>query len=380
MDKIAGIITYHAAYNFGSVLQALATQTAIEKIGVKAQIINYRPVAQLKYYHNVYRTHSGAKSLLIDLLNTPNIFRKRIRAQRFEKFIANNLKMTSQMYTKPGELEALHDVYDVTVSGSDQILNKHSNELENEEWSMMSPYLLAFTKGRKVSYASSPASMTDQELKKIQPALSRFDALSARELDSAKRLSKLLGKAVPNVLDPTLLLSAQDWSDVATQSPDSHIPASYILYYTLLGPKQVLSQKKELEKLAKRMGMPVVLICPYSFIPESKIIINGLAAGPAEFLSLVLHASLVVTDSYHGTLFSMNFGTPFWSISNGKGSHTRKDQILARVGLEDRVVDSIATINAKSDVLPGKPTDIVLRELQSAREESYAYLRMALLD
>jgi hypothetical protein len=373
----AGIVTYHAAYNFGSVLQALATQKAVEKLGVNASIIDYRPISQARYYKNMYRLHSGMKSLIVDMLNTPNNKAKRIRAQRFERFIHEQLNLTDTTYTKPHELDSLGDKYDVYISGSDQILNKHSNELENENWSFMNPYLLTFAAGRKISYASSPASMSEQEILEIKSELMAFDMMSARELDSAECLTRLTGRTVPNVLDPTLLFSGEEWLNIIPQG-QTNLPDAYVLYYTLLGPKQVQAQKAELKKISMRMNMPVLTICPYAYIPDSDTFLNGLSAGPAEFVYALKHAALVVTDSYHGTLFSMNFQTPFWSVSNGKGSHTRKNQILEKMGMQSRIVSNIAEINHKESPLPSVQSPHYKTLISRARDESFGYLKSAI--
>ena len=176
-----GIITYHAAYNYGSVLQAYATQTKIASMGHHVTMIDYRSEEGERYYRNLYFRGQGLKSTLADMTMLPVATKRKLRMERFERFIRENMRLSQNQYHKPGELGKLADAFDVAVSGSDQIINKHSNELERVGWGYMDPYLLAWAQCRKISYASSPATMTDEELDRIGPALARFDALSARE-------------------------------------------------------------------------------------------------------------------------------------------------------------------------------------------------------
>ena len=122
MNKI-GIITYHSAYNYGSVLQAYATQVAVKKLGFDAEIINYRMREQKKIYA-LYRNGFGLKILLKDLMQIP-IQGKRIqRIKKFESFINKKLFITKECST-PKEVQTIWEKYSIIISGSDQIWNKH---------------------------------------------------------------------------------------------------------------------------------------------------------------------------------------------------------------------------------------------------------------
>ena len=259
-----GIITYHAAYNFGSVLQAYATQKAIEKLGYEATIINYRPATQRNYYE-LYRWKISTKFLVKDLTMLPVQRMRRLRRERYEAFIASKMNLTEMKYIDRRELTALSDCFDVYVSGSDQIINKHSNELESDSWDAMDPYLLMFTEKRKVSYASSPANMTVEEMKRIAPKLSRFDALSAREPDASKLMEELTSKKVETVLDPTLLLDSNEWAKIADGAQDS-LPDNYILYYTLDGTNKLIKRRETLRRLSGELGLPILMLTPFGHI------------------------------------------------------------------------------------------------------------------
>lgn len=374
-----GIITYHAAYNYGSVLQAKATQDVIKNLGNDAVMINYRPQTQVEYYEKLYRTAFGIKPFIKDLTMLPAAKPRKKRAERFEHFINTEFNLTPHRYSKPEQLDELADAFDVTVSGSDQLFNKHSNELQSEPWSAMDPYLLTFVKkGKRISYASSLASMNREETYSIADKLHQFDHLSAREKDAAELLSEIVGYEVPNVLDPTLLLNGEQWHDLA-KIVDNELPERYVVYYSLDGTNKMSKRLSSLKKLAERADAQVLAITPFAILPYSKQVISGHDIGPLEFISAIEHALLVVTDSYHGTLFSVNMNTPFWSISSGKASSTRKDQALERLFLADHVAPSLENIVEKDSLILEPPLSEQTRNaLDDARAYSMKYLKSAI--
>lgn len=378
MSQKIGIITFHAAYNFGSVLQAYATQQSISMLGFDVSIIDYRPKSQNDYYGKLYRTSFGIKPFIKDLMMVPARSERLIRRNRFEAFIKEHLSLTEERFTFPDELNKIADTFDVFVSGSDQIINKHSNELQNENWSAMNPYLLTFTTRKKITYASSPSSMSDEELQNIVEPLKRFDFISAREEDAAVKISHLTGKKVPNVLDPTLLLSKEKWLKVSEGASIRSLPHDFVLYYSLDGTNKVAKRVTTLRNIAKSLNVPVLVITPFAYVPSDKYLINDHSFGPSEFIQAINNASLVITDSYHGTLFSLNLGTPFLSISSGSGSSTRKDQVLSRLHLSDHIVGSLEDSVSKLSKGNFSEDKDYRQLLDKLRQESVSYLSNSL--
>ena len=320
--NIIGLITYHAAYNYGSVLQAYATQSTITDMGHDVTVIDYRPLEGERYYERLYWRGLGLKSSLADLTMLPVAGLRKKRMRNFERFISTNIHVGQRRYQEPEELNSLADAFDVAVSGSDQIINKHSNELERVDWKYMDPYLLKWANCRKISYASSPATMTDDELRRIGPALVEFSALSARERSACGKLRQVSGKYVEHVCDPTLLLNAGEWEERIPLRKSQHVPEQYLLFYSLLRPKRAVGVFRQLRELSRRVGLPVAVLTPQAGnVPKCDELVNVLEAGPEEFLSLVKYAEGVVTDSYHGTLFSINFHKPFWVYTEGTKEH-----------------------------------------------------------
>ena len=333
MSKI-GILTYHSAYNYGSALQALATQEVVGYFAAQPEIINYRMRSQKNIY-TLYRTKFGVKNLVKDLLQLPVHKQRKERAERFENFFAKYFSLSEECET-PEQVYALWNRYNTIVSGSDQIWNKHSLELESCEWEYMYPYLLRDYPGRKVSYASSISNMTDEELQIIKTHVDDFDAVSIREISSTKRMADMLDVPVNNVLDPTFLLTKEEW----IAKLDLHIQNNqkYILYYSLGGINYIRRNRPILRALAEKHGCKIKVIMPFANVQKDSLIIPCPSFGPIEFLTAIANAQMVVTDSFHGTILSVNFGKDLYSLCKKGGSTFRKTDIMSLLGMGERAV------------------------------------------
>ena len=372
METKIGVITYHSAYNFGSVLQAYATQESIEKIGYSVEIVNYRMKSQIKYYSMIH-LNNGLKAFWKDLLLLQQIGKYITRKKRFEQFI-EELNLTKE-FNEPEEVDEADGMFDIFVSGSDQIWNKHSNELEESEWKYMYPYLLCFTNKKKVSYASSIVNMKDEELTYIVDKVKKFDKISFREKASCDRFKSLFGIESNEVLDPTLLLNSEEWSSKIGTIPEKMINKKYILYYALEGVKKTRKIMPKLQKMAKRKGCVLVVITPLSCFTYSKGVINAIDAGPKEFLGWIKGAELVITNSYHGTLFSVNLGTNFYTLQEKESTDNRIKGILLKLELEKRIISDVDSILYEKEEINFQD---VWKKLDIYRKESIEFLKKAL--
>lgn len=374
-----GLITYHAAYNFGSTLQAYATQRAIAGLGYNCKIIDYRPNSQRDYYEKKIHWNDGLRAILKDSISLLDYSRRKQRTVRFENFFSSFLVTTEKVYTQLNDLRSLNDKFDVFVSGSDQIINKHSNELKDQPWDALKPYLLSFTQKKKITYASSPANMSVAELQRILPELVRFSSISAREQDSANLLSNLLRRKVEWVVDPTLLLDKEEWVDLATKAAENPDLTDYIVFYSLCGPQQLFRYRRFLQKLAHNNKVKIAVFSPFATPMQNDWCINMNASGPLEFIRAISEAKAVITDSYHGTLFAINFDKPFWSLSDGRGANMRKDQILKALGLESRIITHLDDSIMKLDYMRPFDSGVVKDRLNQYRTSSISYLQRALI-
>lgn len=374
MKKKVGIITYHSAYNFGSVLQAYATQWILEKLDCEAVILNYRMKSQYEYY-SMLHTNQGIKVFVKDLLHLPQIKKYIKRKNRFEEFIAS-LKLTNE-FSEPKETNIFRDKFDIFVSGSDQIWNKHSNELNSVDWNYMDPYLLDFTDRKKISYASSIVNMTQDELKRIAPKIEKFDYVSFRESESCTRLMEVSGVSSQAVIDPTLLLNKEDWMSMIGEIPEELKHRKYVLYYALDGIKKTAEILPKLQDFAESKGCLLVMITPLAYFVANKKIYNMIEAGPKEFLGLIDNAEVVLTNSYHGTLFSVNLGKEFYTLRDPNSKDQRITSILKNLGLSDRIVASPENITRNSENIN---YDKVWKMRDVYRNKSIEYLKNAIAD
>lgn len=309
--------------NYGAVLQAVALFSAISEAGVDAQVLQW-PYKALNNSYSVFKKRFGIHESFYNLCTLPYAKKLKKSSERFLRFREEHLK-----FTRPynWEKDVLEDEIgaDVMVVGSDQVWNpviKYSPV-----------YFLDFGKEtiKRVSYAASIGlkEIPVEYVQVFQKHLERFSQISVRE-ESGKDALKQIGVDSQVVLDPTLLYNRTYWSEIAGERLCQE---EYILVYSLY-------ESKVLDDLVRRakgdLGCKVIVVQPnarYKF-PGDKRVYD---AGPKEFLSYIKNAKFVITTSFHGTLFSINFGIPFVTVTPGLASGRMSD-ILSRYGMTNRLV------------------------------------------
>lgn len=372
---LVGLITYHAAYNFGSALQAYATVRTIEDLGFRVETIDYRTPSQTFWYQTDFSRRKGWRSLIDNFGFKYKVAEDRkIRSQKFETFITDFLHPTETKLTCSGDFKNFGSKYKYLVSGSDQIWNRNCVEFHTEGREAMDPYFLKFGKPiRRIAFASSFSIQPLRTVAKYRDELMAYDSLSTREPIMRIYMEKVTGRKVELVCDPTWLLDREKWLSL----PGVHKPLiarPYLLVYALYWDFRALKRwLPAVQALADRHGWDVICISPMNYHSDSRIrMIQD--AGPLDFLSLLANAAMVVTNTFHGTIFSMNFEIPFFSCEVTPGS--RQGQMLEMCGLEDRI------INSESDL--AEATDITVDfssstgQIRALREKSIDYLRCAL--
>lgn len=320
-------ITFHSAYNYGSMLQAFALQKTIQSIGFENDIINFRTDRQREMYN--YKTCTGSliKKIIYKLLSIP--FRNALKKKSFlfEKFLKEELQLTKEYKTFESLLKA--DLqYDCYITGSDQVWNTSAFDFDNS-------YFLSFVKNKKkIAYAVSvgpnvSSICIDSNIKK---AISSFSHISVREIETQHIIENLINKNISLVLDPTLLLTAADWikyNKVQNSIPDG----DYILLYTPYLRAEVLESAA---KIGQTHGLKIINTVFFPRQPMHKGIINQFETGPWEFLKLLQYCKCVISGSYHAIVFSMIFHKPFISI--GGDNDSRIKTLLEKTCLLDREV------------------------------------------
>jgi coenzyme F420-reducing hydrogenase beta subunit len=325
----AELITFFHIHHYGAYLQACATQRTVESLGWECEILNY----YVNQNNALFRKPTGIGSAAADAHTALHYAPLKERYERFEAFAQQNLNIGSHRYENLNELRQNPPACDVLLSGSDQIWNPkifpdgHFDPV----------FFGAFAPNRKIAYAPSfgiphiPDSMEDE----LKGYLEAFSHVTVREQQGQKIVREITGKEVPVVLDPTLLLTREQWSAHAAAMD---LPEKYILVYCISKPGALAPY---LERLAQETGLPVVQLCGIrqKVCPKAQRI---LSAGPAEFLGLFRGASYVCTNSFHGTVFSVQFGKPFFTavapMEMAAPESSRTYSLLSSLGLEKRII------------------------------------------
>ena len=368
-----GIITYHAAHNCGSVLQAYATQKTVADMGHDAEIINFRMESQKRYY-SLYPRGYGMRVLGQDLAMLPLHAKRAARWRKFEEFIAG-MKLSGPEMADRAALKAVADRYDVYLAGSDQIWSDSIIELVRSSEDFSGVYFFDFVDNDRprVAYASSVGEIRPDRLAVKEPLLKKFTAISTREQYGVDLLRRITGRDVALTLDPTFLLDGAEWGRMAGENRLIRQP--YIFLYTLHGLKHGMRWGKALSAFAKARGLKFVAVSPF-FPIVGQGVHNVVDAGPLDFLNLVKNAELVFTDSFHGTAFSINLNRPFYSCIGRHSGDNRKLGIMRQFGLEGRALEDIEDIGHIGDWALDYQS--YLGGIEAARTRSREWLRQAL--
>lgn len=328
--KIA-LVTIHNTNNYGAIFQAYATQQILSKYG-DVDIINYdnRHVSRS---FDLIRLNPSFHGLLGTGKDILRLFPRYRVIRKFKKFIKENFSQT-KIYSQQEILAGKVSAYDIYVAGSDQIWNPSCASPNNE----IDPvYFLDFAPENsvKISYGSSVGGYLYSEIERqqVEGYLRRFDAISVREKSTQVFLQNLLGVPIGHVLDPTLLISKKEWLNIAKLPGNYKASQRYILLYTV--PK-VPFIRRAVEFFSRKFGLPVVSV-EQGLSPGAKVNKHIRDAGPEDFLELFAGAQFVITDSFHGACFSINYGIPFVAISPGVHSG-RIESLLSLLRLDKRLI------------------------------------------
>lgn len=329
------IMTWYSQANYGTALQAVALAKVLEEKGNIVKIIAYKP--KMSSYQiadmGMFRYGMYKLSKKLNYILNPNIVAHQA-GHKFDVFLHRHLQFTEQCMTYT-DLYNLNEKFDLFICGSDQI------------WSPLlfdSHYYLDFVREnkRKVAYAPS-IGINKIESKMVASLLEKythdFERISVRESTGAKLLSDLIGKKIPDVLDPTLLLNETEWKHEFYKNRKAE---KYILAY-FLGDGE--HNWKKFYKLAHYYAMPIKIIPVHKKDLRRKGEICT-HIGPEEFLDLIFYAEVVCTDSFHGIAFSVNFKKNFFAFMRFKnGSFNNQNSrildLLNELDLTNRILGDI---------------------------------------
>lgn len=377
MKKVGIITLFHGSLNFGGVLQACALCKALDQLGI--------PNEQIRC---VYEEEPEEQRTLLGTLKklvNPKVVWNRIRyelngmkseqqksgrREAFAQFNARHVHSTDRVYTTANVHECVGD-YDAFITGSDQVWNP--------EWYSRTLYLdFVPSNVTKIAYAASlgRSSLSEKQQARVREHLKDYRGVSVREMDAVDIIAPLSAVEVSCVLDPTLLLQKEEWYDVCAPR---QLEEDYIFYYFLGkdGPEAALA-----EEYARKTGLKIAGI-PNSARDFSKketihYDFEVMDASPAEFLSLIRHAKVVLTDSFHATVFSNIFEKEYFAFP--RAGHDGMNSRIHRVASLHETMERFCDVPEKKTVahmeaMPPIDWSRPLPELQKEREASLNFLR-----
>ena len=353
-----GILTFHRAHNYGAVLQCYALQETLKRMGHDVQVIDYRQPWIEDFYSlfcpNMIRRNSGSAGELFGYLK--GSLKKWLLAPRkaanFMEFREKFLDMSMPCY------EAIPQNYDCYVIGSDQLWSLHCLGGQQDK-----VYMGGFPRpegSRLVGYAVSADMKSVEESRELlAEKVPGFDALSMREREVADLVAEITGYPCEVCLDPTLLTDASLWNPLMVPAQKEE----YVLMYEVRWNPQTKGKlRKKAEELAAAIG------------PHCKVIdLTRVDRPVTEFVSLFRKASHVVTTSFHGIVFSIIFGVPFYALPLWGGYDLRYIELLKSLGAEDRLV------SFDTELKPGAMDFAPIRAaLEQRKKNSFRFLERAL--
>lgn len=352
-----GILTFINTLNYGAVLQAYALQEKIKNFGYEAEIIQYTNETILnKEKGNSFKAMLNPRKIFKKLMMGSGIKRKEKAFNEYEKeHIISGYKFDGN------NIIEINKYYDKFITGSDQVWNM---DIIHNDWHFYLDFV--DNPNKKISYAPSFGNIKfPVECKKKAGALlNDFSKLSVREASGKKLIKELTGKEATVVVDPTLLLTKQEWESKIRFVPKME---HYILVYFPHNKKLVFDF---VEKLKSKTGLPVVYL---SISPRKQSGTHTIYdASPDEFLGWIKNADYVVTGSFHGTAFSINLEKQFFYEPLSKnGIEGRIDNIIRLTGIQNRCISDTKL----DDIID---YELVREKLNKIRNDSAMWLKNSL--
>lgn len=345
--------------NYGNRLQNYALQKALQKFGAEVETLNNPFEPDYREYR--CRLKRILRYIVFGLLNNKSKFAQVKRELNFEKFNRRYIIFSDFWTNKPSDLQKMNLYYDAFVCGSDQVWNSEAKQIDGRWFADFA------AKTKRNSYAASFGLDYIYEDRKdeFKKYLEGMNRISVREESGVEIVKTIAGRQAVRHIDPTLLLTQEEWDGIV-QVPSVDLPPKYIVTY-FLGEitKEVWGI---VEKVRDEIGAEVVML---NCISNPEIF----AFSPSEFLYVIKNAKMVITDSFHGTVFSIIYHVPFWvcnRIGTDKAMMTRLDSLLTLFCLNDRKRTSESLV---SEIMKIDFTSVD-QIIQTERKKSYDYLKI----
>ncbi len=367
MAKKNYLLTFHMTWSYGACLQAYATLEVLKALGCEAEILNFINPHEKKGNERPFELirDGDIKAGLVAAAKNIVFKRDKLHARAFEHFHAS-LPRSERVFTSCGQMDGLEA--DTLIVGSDQVWNPFITG------GIEPAFFLQFGHSRRrISIASSLGShcYSEREQREIAGYLAAFDAISVREAHAVEQIAPLTDKPVFRCLDPTLLLDRSYWRVFSRKPEGFSGDERYILVFNLASRSD--EEMALWKRLSRETGLPLWRINNNTHKDK---VFDKLLLGmtPEEFVWLIDHASYVITDSFHGTAFSVNMGTPFASMEPIRGNRARIVDLLDLVGLQNRMLEG------EAEKLPSMDLDFTAADcsLNGERVRCMAWIEGAL--
>lgn len=387
--KKTAIVSCYFQHNYGSMLQAFATQMALDKLGYENETINISGFneeikkAKLLYFvkasltSDILLSKMGmAKNVLIKKFSKNQYAEQsKVRADKFDVFSQKQFRLSTK-YASKGELEQkCAEKYSAVLVGSDQLWLPGNIAADYYTLNFVSETV------NSVAYATSfgQSSLPTDSAQKASVFLKKIKHIGVREESGQKLVKKLSGRNVPVVCDPTLLFTGDEWMGIQQQEP--LVKGKYILCY-FLGNNP--PHREFAKRLKDATGCKIVALVHLDEFVKSD---EGYAdetpydIDPADFLNLIRNAEYVCTDSFHCSVFSILYKRRFFTFrrytrNTKQSTNSRLDTLFKMAGITGRLLTGDEDINSCLNIY----TDFIAahKNLAAAREASYRYLKAAL--
>lgn len=363
-SKKIGIITFHRAANFGAMLQSFALKRILQDLGFNhTEIIDYRAPSIEEIYR--YRWNFCFRNISFSFRGIKNIigrfgyiFILKQRLRNFRRFEKKYLIPSTKPFSD----------YDLIVFGSDQIWNVGITKNDDTFFGN-----IGTNKPKKISYAGSLGHGDVATLKSKARLLKTFSAIGVRETQLEPVFSEIGIDSFP-CLDPTLLLQCDKWLKYLGIPQNTKEKKEILLIYCIRDKERVLNAVRP---IAVESGMDIVILEASETLNVHGFSKRASYYAPCEFVRCFSEARFVVTDSFHGTVFSILFHKPFVSCCLGDGRDGRAESLLSQIGLNGRLQNP-------EDISVSSFTDIDFissdEKLDSLRKKSIEFLSEAVID
>ena len=308
-----GIITFTYGDNYGQRLQNLAMQEFLKEYF--DEVYTIKQIPPITSFKQIIKTLFDSERKI-----------KRQRHKNFEQFDRKYIKYHPISISEKNADRFPEKEFDYFVVGSDQVWSPYSPDVN-------STMFLTFTSEDKRIAISPSLSCEEIPETKIEQFTSYFKGIhyiSTREYKGSELVTQIIGREVPTLLDPTLMHNMTFW-DKYSKEPSTPLSTQYCLCYCL-GAKNDL---KDIKCVCKKLGLKLI-----DLMSDKKYV----TLGPSEFLYMIKNANLVITDSYHGTIFSCIFNVPFLNFMRRGSSvnmNSRFDTLYKKLGIEPRILGDV---------------------------------------